>query len=688
MRISPIQKYPAKAILRNREKTSTAQQQKSDFVLDKIPVAFSALNINNSIRTTLNNISQESERAIDYSEALSKIIKEQNELYNKDFTTLAKKFAGIVATEKFKFIPPNERDSKSLQEQLDDYIVKFFPFVATASMLLTEDAVLYATEMKHRDFTSFVTDAYKFKLAAPETFLQTLLEKTNPKENCSCVFWSNHARALRKSLSDRTRHPNFWEMYDKNTPKIKLFEEQISVLKKDFTPESKKMIKVLQKHIKELRAEIAQAKSTSFLLDEDLIREADAKVKKILSAECKDPQNKIRAFQLIQMAERVNWREGLNDLKALVDVKSPADQQKLNQFLKSSITKFLSLSNKAMEGFEKLDIGSSPYLHKLVQQAAGVPRIKSDYDGVIFNDYMSSHNAHSFGDILETLLVLAAGELPLSIMLDKLPQNRETKYILQSRNINYDVWSGFDEERDVMRFDDGLVVRKIDMSNVKHSLFLGNQSDCCTRIGTGVRSVNAPLYIMNKFVQGIEILDGDEVIGNTMCYLMEANDEVKLVLDNVEVLEPYRHEPRVRLALLEFTKRFAQNLSKDYIPILAGFRNKIDFSLLGNSLGSYYTSNLAVLGSSGEYQVSLDSIGSAVYSYDKPFTATFFVLTNMLSKNWTPDHSIMQRNWADENAPEIVIEAQPVNPENLQNQDFLLLEADEDEPNLYLRVRN
>ena len=66
-------------------------------------------------------------------------------------------------------------------------------------------------------------------------------------------------------------------------------------------------------------------------------------------------------------------------------------------------------------------------------------------------------------------------------------------------------------------------VRKTDMNDIAHSLFLGNHASCCTAIGDGCNSWSAPYYIINKCISSIEIVDGKQSIGNTMCYIAKVD---------------------------------------------------------------------------------------------------------------------------------------------------------------------
>ena len=158
---------------------------------------------------------------------------------------------------------------------------------------------------------------------------------------------------------------------------------------------------------------------------------------------------------------------------------------------------------------------------------------------------------------------LAKGSDSIADTIDNLEQNKLTRELFEKENLDYASWVGFDEERDVIKYDTNTVIRKVDMNDIKHSLFLGNQACCCTAIGTSTRSEYAPLYIMNNFLQAIELVVDGKAVGNTMCYIARSmNGENILVFDNMEVLPPYKDEKKYLDMFLLFARRLTKNIGK------------------------------------------------------------------------------------------------------------------------------
>lgn len=122
-----------------------------------------------------------------------------------------------------------------------------------------------------------------------------------------------------------------------------------------------------------------------------------------------------------------------------------------------------------------------------------------------------------------------------------------------------------------------ITIQKVDMDDISHSLFLGNDATCCTAIGS-FNDWSAPNYIRNKMVQAIELKDGDESIGNTMMYLVAISPEkMGLLLDNIELKPKYQYNEKIEDGIIEFSKQFAKKLGKPDMDIYAGpNRHKLD----------------------------------------------------------------------------------------------------------------
>ena len=147
-----------------------------------------------------------------------------------------------------------------------------------------------------------------------------------------------------------------------------------------------------------------------------------------------------------------------------------------------------------------------------------------------------------------------------------------------------------------------ITVQKVDMNNVEHALFLGNHSSCCTAVGSGCNQWTAPNYVLSKMISAIEILDGKEPIGNTMCYIAEVDGKPSLILDNIELQAKYQYNDEIRDMLIEYAKKMTAEIGKPDMPIYAGpNRHKVDFDNF-----ELINKDFRIIGSTGKGSVYLD----------------------------------------------------------------------------------
>lgn len=125
--------------------------------------------------------------------------------------------------------------------------------------------------------------------------------------------------------------------------------------------------------------------------------------------------------------------------------------------------------------------------------------------------------------------------------------------------------------------DTSIKIQKTDMNDIGHALFLGNHASCCTAIGSGSNSWTAPLYIMNKCVQSIEVVDGEDFVGNTMIFLTKVDGKLALLLDNIELKLGYQYNNKIRDAIFEYAEKLCAEIGQPDIPIYAGsLRHKVN----------------------------------------------------------------------------------------------------------------
>lgn len=158
-------------------------------------------------------------------------------------------------------------------------------------------------------------------------------------------------------------------------------------------------------------------------------------------------------------------------------------------------------------------------------------------------------------------------------------------------------------------------VRKVDMNDIGYSLFLGNYAGCCTAIGSSVgNDFAAARYIMDKFIQAIEVVDGKNPVGNTMCYLAKVDDELSLVLDNIELTAKYQNNDFIRDAIFKYAEKLCKEIGQPDMPIYAGpYRHKVnmdgyplsqeDVTIIGDTDG-----NETYIDFAGDISISIDDV--------------------------------------------------------------------------------
>lgn len=153
-----------------------------------------------------------------------------------------------------------------------------------------------------------------------------------------------------------------------------------------------------------------------------------------------------------------------------------------------------------------------------------------------------------------------------------------------------------------------LEVHKTDMNNISHALFLGNHASCCTAVGSGCNEWSAPSYVMNKCISSIEVMDGKDFVGNTMCYIAKVDGEPALVLDNIEMNTKYQYNDKIRDAIFEYAQKLCKEIGKPELPIYAGpYRHKVNMEHF-----PFKEHNITIIGSSGGYDVYVDYLTDGV----------------------------------------------------------------------------
>ena len=105
-------------------------------------------------------------------------------------------------------------------------------------------------------------------------------------------------------------------------------------------------------------------------------------------------------------------------------------------------------------------------------------------------------------------------------------------------------------------------------------------------------------------VQAIEVLDGDQSIGNTMCYMAMFDQTPCLILDNIELRHQYHHNPIIRNGVFNFAKELGKKVCGKDIPVyLSPKRNDISIEDMKICMG-----DLMLVGNTGQDNIYLNFV--------------------------------------------------------------------------------
>ena len=159
---------------------------------------------------------------------------------------------------------------------------------------------------------------------------------------------------------------------------------------------------------------------------------------------------------------------------------------------------------------------------------------------------------------------------------DNIENSRDTLYnhFMYQRKQEIDNIKRLKESEEV-----DIKVQKVDMSDLKHSLSLGNDAHCCTALGSQSNEWSAPTYILTRAIGAIEVLANDEAVGNTMMYVAKVNGKLGLVLDDIELQTKYQNNDKIRDIIIEYAKQVCAKIGKNDMNIYAGpGLHKVDMS--------------------------------------------------------------------------------------------------------------
>lgn len=515
-----------------------------------------------------------------------------------------------------------------------NYILEHYDNILTAIKHLGVDSVIYGLEMKQQRFEVFINDVDRYVSFAPNSHIEMLTELTNPTMTEHYRFLKKSKNMIQANMREEEGE-EFSSFHSENKRKLNILK---ALLREKKSEQDSKYVKKIYQQISQIRREEIEAKSFKIKELEATMSNIKADMNKCLARALKDPQKKIELFY---MYKNLPNRDDICQLNQMfLSDKFGDSTNVLNEFLLEKLADVYELTPIEHSLLKSLKLEESPHFTRLFQAAP--PKEDFAYGREMHTLYLQK----GFYDNFKKMLTIVSqslefkefqkGEMKIEECLQKvfsrLPQNIKTKELFEAHNLDFDAWSTYNPERDCIKIDNRTMIRKVNMNNLKHSLFLGNQACCCTAVGTGSRASSAASYPMNQFVQAIELLVDDTVIGNTMCYLasVEAKSfsrmitddigeleiiknpkkcKLALILDNMEVLKPYRYDEKY----LEMFIKYAHKLIADIggisdIAIYTGHRNSFDMQDYKNNKETL--SGLLLLGESERQTLSLDSIAN------------------------------------------------------------------------------
>lgn len=521
----------------------------------------------------------------------------------KDYTKLIIDYGNKIQD---SILSDNTKNISSdlLLKQINQGISFYITRIKVGAELLGEECIKWAiNNFKLARFEKLMNDTYTFHNNSYDK-RQLLLEKTNPAESFAYKELKRNLEKIEIEMH-APEYQDFYTLHNRNKRIIQHIEERIKECKKN---KNIKAIKPLLAGITELRKKEFEAKSELLKNIEGEKTKIKAQINKLLSNALKDPQRKIEAFHLHKAFAENSILEQSYKLNQYLTDEPFKTNIPLQNLINSELKILLKLDDEQLNAIYKQKINESPYFYKIL-----------------------ALNKTPLNNFKTLLSILAKEENPKKAF-NNLEQNKTTKNLFDNAGIDYEIWTDINRYKDVFRINDNAFIRKIDMDDVGNSLFLGNQVHCCTSIGEGVRARMAPNYVMNKFIQAFELVVNNESVGNTMCYIAkfknsEGYDKYALVLDNLEVLAPYKENLSYVEGFINFAQKFSKKITSNDIEIWIGCHNKF-FQTQKKFL---IDKNFNILGNSGEQEIHLDSIKTMSVMNervidDKNYVSSFYTL--------------------------------------------------------------
>lgn len=317
------------------------------------------------------------------------------------------------------------------------------------------------------------------------------------------------------------------------------------------------------------------------------INTATYALNEMIKKSIKDPKDIFE--RSLMVCELQNYSsEHAKDLLKVISPQNPEENKHLKDVIKSKLIISYELDKipNIENTIEKIELQNSKYLPSFF-------KAKNSFRKA-FKDYIKLFALNPNKNILE--------------IYNQQEANINTRRLFTKYGVNYDKYVNYNPEievndiRNLYGDKTNLKVKKVDMNNFIKTITLGNDAGCCTKLG-GSQEKSAISYAKNKMFSAIEVLDGENPVGNTMCYFAIVNNQLSFVLDNIEIKREYAYNDSIRDAIIKCARKLTDEATNgEKIPIYIGAqRNKIST----NDLPLEFF-NIQLIGDSGKDEVYID----------------------------------------------------------------------------------
>ncbi len=146
--------------------------------------------------------------------------------------------------------------------------------------------------------------------------------------------------------------------------------------------------------------------------------------------------------------------------------------------------------------------------------------------------------------------------------------NYETEKEFKSKGLNYKQWL----KPEIEDVEIELGGHKLKVSHWERKpqkdLFMGNETTCCTAIGTGINAASTPLYLLNTAFNVVDLIsETGKRVGISRVFMSEIDREPALIMDNLELNQSYVKEmseeelKAIRDGIFKYINRYADAIT-------------------------------------------------------------------------------------------------------------------------------